>query len=499
MKKTYLTAALLSMLLLMLPFCTHDDELMPPKGIPNLEDQVRVQIAFDGTDVAFRFIWKSQSKKFPVNQANVGKNYPGHLHDFMVHDGTRFNRFPSSERMNEDRITFMIDKYNSLIPGFAKVGCAVSCHTGMASHNLPTNEVLDHWHWRGGRSGPMGFAEDAAVDNVERIRDNSGTPPTKFIRSGGDRFREVQAAMSGSIHPVLADGLPRFVFHKGKVMPGNYTIPAYFVVNNNNQIMTNPFAESPEIKDLKNNVSLLVVYQDRTFDPEEKVNALDLGYLVWVATNEISHLPSHLQNPSSDDFTTWKSYWEMQTNVTTVGTALMILDQVHNEWLTSNRKAMVTRSVGFIYNSDQHDIRSEASYDDARQEWTVVLRRKLNTGSNRDTDLSGLANGQKYSMSFAMHDAGGAGITHDISMPLVLSNSADEDLVATPVNSLENVNWKEVPPYDTYWVRQNAIPHFYYDWLKSGNHPGSAVLETTPCGNCHNQNNASLLTSTVLK
>lgn len=499
MKKIYLTAGILSMMMLALPFCTHDDEMMPPAGLPNLEDQVRVQVAYDATDVAFRFVWKSQSKKYPAGQANVGKNYPGHFHDFLRHNGTMFDRLPSGQRMEEDRITMMIDKYDSAIPGFGKAGCAVSCHTGMASHHLLANEVLDHWHWRGARSGPMGYAEDAAVNNVERIRDNLGTPPSKFLRAAGDRLREDQTGLSGTAHPVLVDGLPRFVFQKGKVMPGNHTLPAYFLVNNNNQVMTDPHNEAPEVRDLGRNTSLLVVYQDRTFDPQDKVNALDLGYLVWVATSEVSHLPAHLQDPASADFNAWKTYCEQQSGVTTAAAALTILNAVHAEWVASDRKAMITRSVGFIYPSDQHDVQSTRSYDVARREWTVVLRRKLNTGSNRDADLSGLANGQKYTLSFAMHDSGSGSETHDIAMPLVLSNSAAEQLVAKRVNSLDNVNWNEVAHYDTYWVRQAAMQHFYYDWLKSGAHPGAALLETTPCGNCHNQNNASLLTTGVLQ
>jgi hypothetical protein len=498
MKRITLITAALLLISSLLTFCTHDDKDIAEPKLSPLQDQVRVQIAYDATDVAFKFTWKSQKKSLPASFGNTGKNYPGQFHDMLKHNGTRFDRLPSGQRMEEDRITFMIDKYEGGIQGFAKIGCAISCHTGMSSHHLLTDDVLDHWHWRGGRSGPMGYAEDAAVNNVERIRDNLGTLPTKFIRSGGDRLREDQAAMSGSAHPVLTDGLPRFVFNKGKTMPGNYVIPSFFLVNANKSIMTDPYNGIPQVKEVSANHSLIVVYQNRAFDPVEKVNAIDLAYLVWVATDEVAHLPAHLQDVNSGDFNAWKTYWATETGITAAAAALAKLDEVHQEWVGSGRNAMVTRSVGFIYNSDQHDITSERGYDASRNEWTVVLKRRLSTGSNRDADLSGLPNGTRYAFSFAMHDAGGAAISHDISMPLVISKEAGFDLQAKAVSRLEDVNWNTVPAYDTYWVKQSAMPRFFYDWLTSPAHPGAAVLSTTSCTTCHNKNSSPLLTNTVI-
>ena len=497
MKRITLITVTLLALSSLLTFCTHDDEEIGAPRLGPLQDQVRVQVAFDATDVAFKFTWKSQQKSLPAGKGNVGQNYPGQFHDMLKHNGARFDRLPSGERMEEDRITFMIDKYDGGIQGFAKIGCAISCHTGMASHHLLTDDLLDHWHWRGGRSGPMGYAEDAAVNNVERIRDNLGSLPTKFIRSGGDRLREDQAALAGAAHPVLVDGLPRFVFNKGKAMPGNYTIPSYFLTNVNGSIITDPYTGIPQVKDVSINRSLLVIYQDRAFDPVEKVNSIDLGYLVWVATDEVSHLPAQIQDVNSGDFNLWKNYWAAETGITAAAAALTKLDDVHQEWVGSDRNAMVTRSVSFIYNSDQHDITSERSYDASRNEWTVILTRRLSTGSNRDVDLSGLSTGAKYALSFAMHDAGAAAITHDLSLPLAMSKDAGFDIQAKPVSDLSKVDWNTVAAHDTYWVKQSAMPRFSYEWLKSPAHPGAAVLESTTCISCHSGNN-TLLTRTVI-
>lgn len=482
---------------LLLSSCTLDDD--KDDNLNPLGKQARVQVAYDATDVAFKFTWKTQEKIYPVGFGNAGKNYPMQFHDFLTHNGTKFDRLASEARMMEDRVTFMIDKFDSDIPGYGLVGCAITCHSNMESHHLTVDGILDHWHWRGQRSGPMGYAEDAAINNVERIRDNLGTPPTKFLRSGGDRLRENQAALSGISHPVLSDGLPRFVFNKGKKLGNGHEVKNYFLTNVSNDFIIDPYVSAPAIQDLSVNRSLLVVYQDKTFDNEDKVNAIDLGYLVWIATAEVDHLPSHLRDTESADFAKWKNDWAIETGITASAAAKAKLDDVHQEWVSSGKKAMITRSVGFIYESDQHDITSERSYDPARKEWTVVLKRKLSTGSNRDADLSGLVNGTEYAFSFAMHDAGGAAITHDISMPLTLSNADGGDVKAISIANLENINWNDVPAYDTHWVKQSAMPHFYYDWLVSDQHPGAGSVGKISCATCHNENTASLFNLAVLK
>ncbi|WP_194972856.1 ethylbenzene dehydrogenase-related protein [Aquiflexum lacus] len=483
--------------------CTHEDTLNPsnpdvPSTLEPLDKQVRVQVAYDATEVAIKFVWKTQEKLYPEGMANVGKNYPMQFHDILQHDGTKFDRFPSAQRLQEDRITFMIDKHEGGIQGYARMGCGITCHTGMEDHNLLTNDVLDHWHYRAARSGPMGYAEDVAVDNVSRIRDDLGTMPTKFLRSGGDRLRENQSAIIGSGHPVLEDGLPRFVFNKGKSMPGGFVVPGFFLPNRSNTTMIDSHIDIPQIKDVSNNISLLVVYQDRTFDPIEKVNAIDLGYLAWLATGMVAHLPAHLRDETSADFTAWKNYWATETGISTEAAAITKLDQVHQEWVASGKKAMVTRSVGFIYNSDQHDITSERDFNADRNEWTVILKRKLSTGSAKDANLSTLPNGGKFTISFAMHDSGAGSETHDISLPYEISNADNADLQAKQVSSISNVEWGTVPALDTYWVKQAVMPRFTNDWLRSGAHPGSGSIESTKCITCHTESNNVIFTQGVL-
>ncbi len=490
--KSVITLAMIALMLSVTSGCVKDDDDKPdpdPKPDP-LESQVRVQVAYDASDVAFKFVWKSQAKTLPAGQPNTGKTYPGVHHDFLVHNGTTFDRLGSAVRVQEDRVSFFIDRYEGGIPGFSKATCAATCHTGMERHHLLTDNKIDHWHWRGGRSGPFGFAEDAAANNVERIRDAVGTSPTKFIRAGGDRLREDQGALNGTGHPVLENGLPRFVFNKGKVMPGNFAIPRYFIADESGNVATNPYDVASSVKEVEKNRFTLVIHQDKTFDNEEKVNAIDLAYLAYVATSNVDHLPAHLQDEGTGDFAYWTNYWAIETGIAVDAAtqATAKLDEVHAEWTTSGNLAMITRSVGFIYASDQHDIKSTHSWDDTRKEWSVIMTRKLSTGSEFDADLAGLPVGTKYAFSFAMHDLGGAGISHNFSMPYVIGSSEDADVQAKMVNNIANVNWNEIPYLDTYYVKTQLYDKWTEDWLRGAVHPGAGVFETSTCKSCHQNN-----------
>ena len=447
--------------------------------------------------------------------ANVGLNYPGQFHDILQHDGTLFNRAPSTARLQEDRVTFMIDKFDAGIANFALAGCAVTCHQGgggLGTFNdekhLLTNDKLDFWHWRGHRGGPAGYAEDTFVDQTARGRDGQGTSPTKFTRTGGDRFRENQAAFaSGTADPVLVDRFPRFVFNKGKSVDG-FTIPRYFIANAST-LVTNQYTGLPAIKDVTKNTSLLVVYQDRAFDPVDKVNALDLGYLVWIGYDIATQLPAHLRpgDAAYDDaaFTVWKNWWAAESGIAATpdvaaasDAAKAKLAEVYAEWTGSDKKAMIARGVGFIYNSDQHDITSTRAYDAVKNEWTVTLKRKLASSSANDADLSGLSSGAKYAFSFAMHESGAGSETHDISLPYVVSNDASADIQAASVADVNTADWSRIAALDTHWVKQALMPKYTWDNLKLGAHGGASSVGTTPCATCHTATELPLLNETAL-
>ncbi|OGU12434.1 MAG: hypothetical protein A2075_02465 [Geobacteraceae bacterium GWC2_58_44] len=494
---------------------SNDAPTEPAAGQPAAEPATKnpgdfqVQTVYDQEQVAFRFMWKSHAKTSPAGFANVGQVYPGQFHDMMAHNGTSFAQLAAGQRMDEDRVSFMLEDPTRPVPGFGEAGCYLACHNDMLpspvkDHYLGSAGFLDHWHWRGGRSGPMGYAEDASVDEVTRQRDGAGTSPSRWLRSGGDRLREDQAAFGTGLtgHGVLTDRLPRFVFNKGKQMPGGFQIPSYFLAAEDGSVVTNPYTQLPLVQAVDKNRSLLVVYQDRNFDTVDKVNAVDLGYLVYVAQNgQVSHLPAHLQDTAGAPFAAWTAFWAADLgiaaepgNPAAATAAKNRLDAVHAEWLASGKKAMVTRSVGFIYGSDQHDITSARSFDAARGVWTVTLYRKLDTGAlNKDTNLAALKTGQLYKLAFAIHDVGGGSETHHITFPYKLGTTAQADIKAQQVGDVKAADWNAVPAFLTRVFQPGSKTG---EVLKDASrHPGAGSFGVTSCQSCHSANNMPALVS----
>jgi hypothetical protein len=503
--------------------CGSDSKPAPAQGEPVIEDPVvedpviepavknpgdiQVQVAYDADMVAFRFMWKGHEKSFPINAANNGQVYPGQFHDLLQFNGTAFVREGDEEqRFNEDRVSFMLEDPTRAVPGFDKSGCYVSCHAGMASHRLSTTlpvpqddpvRFLDMWHWRGQRSGPMGYAEDTWVSNVQRERDARSSAAPAFFGTS-DNLRQDQGALANTNS--VNDGLPRFVFNKGKEMPGGFVIPGFFLTLADGTVITEPFAQAPLLQDVANNRTLLVVYQDRTFDPVDKVNAIDLGYLVYVALDRTNQLPAHLRDESSAAFAAWTAFWAQELgiaaeprNAAVAAAAEARLADIRQE-LTNSGNAAITRSVALIYPSDQHDIATVRSFDATHGVWTVTMYRKLNTGNPNDTSLAGLAGGTVYNLGFAIHDIGDAHESHHISLPYKLGNAASTaEIKAVSVAGVEVADWSQIDGLltrvfaaDEAMLGTNAELVTYTELKDFAKHPGAGSTGAIRCQDCHN-------------
>ncbi len=474
----------------LLTACDSSTSPGPADEFPAGPPEVWVQAVYDDSRVAIRFEWESGPKDLPAALGS-GQVFPGQVHDPLVWDGSQFDRFPASSRLQEDRLSMMIGTRQSHGAALATTGCYISCHSGMERHNVgPGNPVLDMWHWRGGRSGPMGYAEDTGVDEVERIRDSAGSPPSAWLRAAGDRLRENQAAILGTGH-ALAEGLPRFVFHKGKEMPEGFQIPRYFVWNDAGEIIQDPLVEVPQITDVSVNRTLLVAYQDREFDPVDRVNSIDMGYLVHAANGETAHLPGHLQTPGTAAYEFWTGFWadELGVGLDDAAAAETLIQEIHSEWEGSGRAGIVTRSVGFIFPSSQHTITAEREFDEAQGHWRVTMVRDLNTGDPDDVNLSGLPTGASYTLGFAVHDRGGAAATHDISMPYLLSGTSGADIRAVQVPDVQSANWSDVPTLEARFIQREFVaPNNMWtlDWLKDPTiHEGYHSVDVVTCQACH--------------
>jgi hypothetical protein len=462
----------------------------PSTDFPPGPPQVWVQAVHDQAKVAIRFEWESRPKDFP--EALPGGNvFPGQVHDPLVWNGDRFDRFPAASRLQEDRLSMMIGTRQSHGGSLAASGCYITCHTGMERHNVgPGATVLDMWHWRGGRSGPMGYAEDTGVGETERIRDSAGSPPSSWLRATGDRLREDQAAILNTGY-APAEGFPRFVFQKGKELPGGFQIPRFFLWNDAGDVIQDPLSEVPQITDVSVNRSLLVVYQDRDFDPVDKVNAIDVGYLVHVVNGATAHLPDHLQTSGTPQYAFWTGFWteELGIGLDDAVAAAALLEEIRSEWEGSGQAGMVTRSVGFIFPSSQHAITAERDFDTAQGRWMVTMYRSLDTGDPEDVNMSGLPQDASFYLGFAVHDRGAAAETHDISLPYRLATATGADIRVVPVADVRGADWTAVPTFEARFIRREFLaPNNLWtlDWLLDPSiHEGYPYVNITVCQACH--------------
>ena len=464
---------------------TEEPEPKLVESMPMLPGDVFVRAVYSDDEIALRFSWVST------------KEYGGQFHDFVRFDGEGWDRLPSGERINEDRIAIMFEDPNLPVEWFPTAGCYAGCHSDMNTmpeqpldsegdpldtrHYFPASEAapagefaVDMWHWRGGRSGPMGYAEDTWIRYGERDtgeqgrrRDNAGEIPTNWVRADGDRFYENQSWGGDLMWNDLM--LPRFVFNPEKSGFGHY-----FLADDSGSAFTTPQQVLDGVQDI-NYVSQLIIYQDLAFDPVDKVNSIDVMYLLYMV--------GAMDEP--EDFRgDWAAYWANQTGVVDAEGAAALLDDIVSEM---KEGVMVTRSVGFIYDSSQHDIRAARDFDYNNNIWTVTLYRNLTTpqAGSDDVDLAGLANGVDFNLAFAMHDIGSGGKTHFISFPYTLGNAdTNANIKAMMVEDVWAADWATIEPFFTVVYSPDEMIAVEI-LLDTELHEGADSLDIFKCQSCH--------------
>ncbi len=464
--------------------------------LPAMPGDVVVQAAYDDNQVAIRFTWMST------------KDYAGQFHDMVQFKEGAWDRLPSAERIEEDRVALMIDNPAQPLPEFATMGCFVACHSDM--NNMPEQGVdaegkkvdtrhyvlapegaeagayaLEMFHWRGGRSGPMGYAEDTWLATGEygtgaqgRQRDKA-SGPTNWLREKGDRLYEDQTW--GDTLVWKETMLPRFVFNPAKSGFDNY-----FLADASGKAFTDPQAMVTSIEDISF-VSNLIVYQDLTFDPVDKVNSIDVLYLLSLAG--VVEAPEYNND--------WAAYWAEQTGVSDAAGAEAMLDDIVAT-MSEADGVMVTRAVNFLFPSSQHEIPATRDFDYDNNIWTVTMVRDLTTATAGadDVDLAGLASDAQFPFAFAMHDIGKGSETHFVSFPYTLGNeSTKADVVAVKVDDVQAIDWATVPALQTA-VFAPSVDYAYENLSDADFHPGAPMMGSANCQTCHA---ANLETGVIVK
>lgn len=468
------------------PEPTEEPEPIVTGPMPENPGDVVIRAAISDDEIALNFVWQST------------KPYAGQFHDTVEFDGEGWNRAPSADRINEDRLSFMIQDLDVPVDDFTTLGCYAACHSDLNTmteqpvdadgnvvdtrHYVLTDEEstgqfgLDMWHWRGARGGPMGYAEDTWVRTHEfgvgaqgRQRDGLGDMPTNWLREGGDRFREDQVWGGDLFWDETM--LPRFIFNPEKATFGNY-----FLADADGNVFTNR-EQLFDIQD-SNYGSLLVVYQDYDFDSVDKVNAIDVRYLLFLAG--VVEEPEYRGD--------WADFWAGQLGFDDEESAVAMLYEIV---ATMQEGVMVTRSVGFIYESSQHDIRSTHDFDYDAGIWSLTLARAIttDTAAADDVNLAPLVNGERFTLAFAIHDIGMGGISHFISFPYTLGNAdTNANIKAFRVDDVSTVDWATIDAFETAVFIPSAETHALQFLLDPELHEGAESMGNLRCQTCHTGN-----------
>jgi hypothetical protein len=186
----------------------------------------------------------------------------------------------------------------------------------------------------------------------------------------------------------------------------------------------------------------------------------------------------------------WAGYWAAQTGVNDADSAIAMLDDIVSGM---EEGVMVTRSVGFIYESSQHEIRATRDFDFDEAVWTVTMYRSLSVprADADDVDLAALAGGVVYNLGFAIHDVMRGGATHYVSFPTTIGNAASNGNVkAVMVDNVWDVDWAMVEPLETAVYPSGMMASL--QWLMDKEvHEGADNVDIFKCQRCHEVDFAS--------
>ena len=123
----------------------------------------------------------------------------------------------------EDKWAFLWPINNS-VKGFDKMGCGATCHIGEGKpygnkYTASAGEILDMWHMKGSRTGPLGNVDDQYCDHT---RYDAKASPNAGRKSdpGGPEYANMK----------IVNGKPEFMNKDGKAANAGGT---YYVIDGN--------------------------------------------------------------------------------------------------------------------------------------------------------------------------------------------------------------------------------------------------------------------------
>lgn len=400
--------------------------------------ELAIRAVSDGNEVAMQFSW------------DTNKNYFGMVRDIVALDENgEWNRpvanisRDNATRVEEDRVAVIFGVEGSIES--KRFGCFQSCHSDMnrmpeadedARHYVLSDDPdvigsyqSDMWHWRGSRSGPMGYAEDTWV---RAHQFGTGAQGRRRDATGSDgRLRENQSFDTS--YTVTVRGETRTVKLPDFVYDPELNSGFYFF-SDGLRLVT-----QEKIGNLFNNLTF------------ERMEAGQLQHALIVN----GPLANALEVATLDQAT---------------------LDEIAAQALAGGIINTPYLQDDLTGDSDQHDVRSTRSFANGRA--TVTMIRALDTGSEFDVDLSDLDLRDFY-IGVGVHDSNNSGRSHHVSVPVSFGPTGD--VVPVAVDNVNDVNWHSIPAFTTTIFVPGDMS---YQWLND-QFSGHPVPVNRDCASCH--------------
>jgi hypothetical protein len=137
------------------------------------EIEIPVAGGVGATTVAMKALYDDQNIYFLVRWLDESKTESVLINGWVYRNG-KWEKYldPVTGRAEEDR--FGVQWEIGKVEGFATMGCLALCHPGktewkepgLRMHTKNPGERTDEWHWKAGRSNPLGVIHDKYIDNT---------------------------------------------------------------------------------------------------------------------------------------------------------------------------------------------------------------------------------------------------------------------------------------------------------------------------------------------
>ena len=402
----------------------HRDRVAIPTdwGEP-LTKSLRIQVAYNDQDIYFRFTFPSKN--------------PGIHHDYVVYEGGTWVRHGESavgsvpDGLYEDRFAFHVD--DGSVRGFATQGCFTACHAGLRDpfmYAAPTSEQVK--------------ANSYFADVIKKTDTRHYIPDSRQREQWWDfSWDDISAEYVDAVQALKEGGvfLDQWHWRAARGNPIGVSDDMWVLDYRNGDAGNSSYAT---------NFDSATEQPKKMFDPEKAGFAalsFDDVRNARVPFDSVYYLSDDTMKDFDPSYP-WKEG-----------------DAIPRRYLRTPE-------------GSRSDITADARWDNG--EWTVELKRKLDTGNPDDKAFHDHAT---YNTAFAFYTAATGNRFHYVTFPQKLGLGQPADIIAQKFAG-HRPDWAAVNPVELTAFYPGQVS---WQFITSDEHPGAPAIrsDSASCDSCH--------------